>query len=114
MDDADDIINPFLAGLDDKTHTVVARSRAAHRNYNYLDVVQYARAEGDAVMTRHGSMSKKLDGMTPEWIMNIGMLQYSSESEAQAWYPNGPKYESLHYLGETKVQNPLSSTTDVP
>lgn len=76
-------------------------------------MVQYARAEGDAVRARHGSISKKVDGREPERVTHIGMLLSSSEIGAQNWSPKVPKYESVNYVGETEGLKQTPSNTDV-
>lgn len=100
--DADEIITLFIDGLDSTARTVVARLREAHRNSNYLKVAHYSRSEGDSVRERNGSIINKLDGIAPERVTHIGIVQFSSESGAQILSPKGPQYESVHYVRKTE------------
>jgi len=55
---SDEIMTLFVDGLDPAIKALVARFRESHRRTTYLELVQYARAEGDALRARTTSALK--------------------------------------------------------
>lgn len=55
MHTGSDLLTLFIDGLEPSIQTFIARQLEAHCRCTYLEIVQYARAEGDAVRSRSHS-----------------------------------------------------------
>ena len=124
----DELATMFVDGLDSTTKTVVARYRESHRRVSFLELVEYAQAEGDAVRARSRNMRRAtLDprpakSMTTRWASRpttrsnpIGLLQSSADSDGTVQRPpEGSRYDGVNLAQEAGHYTSEPSFTEEP
>lgn len=74
---AEEVRMLLIDGLEPTLRTIVAHERESHHRCTYLDIVQYARAEGEAV--RACSHPAKMSANTSR-VVPVDMIQSPSDS----------------------------------
>lgn len=116
-----DLATIFVDGLDPSIKTLVVRHREAHRKTNYLELLQFARYEGDAFRARQVSARKPPLLVPQKGHKNAPranlMLQQSPPGTPSPSIHNGTpatNYDGVNLMQDGYQAYYASSSSDIP
>lgn len=98
----DEVLKLFIGGLEPTIRKLVARHRESHSRSTYLEIVRYARGDGDPV--RAHSHTANPTAHNPSWIILFNLIRSSSDSSLPSDNGKLETTKDVHLIQEIEWQ----------